>query len=489
MASDEATDKLAKIAKELTCIICTGIFDDPNALHCGHSFCAQCIRSWLETSKTCPVCRVQIVRQPVHITALQQIGKSDSIRSTPPMKKRLAREDWVALFPIENNITFIVDEDEDGIVHRCSQCSWELAEDNYCTRCNIQYDGALPMRNIRDRGESDIDSDMNEPESNLDGFVVSDDEIEFEDDEPATIRGGRRYTNYNSDVEAFSNPPSPTHSNPSSVAHTIEILSDDEDLPTLPIRLNRSTRRIILTSDDDDDDDSDNDAMQYISDGNTPEINGDPSESEDNLDEIEYRGTPRDVYSRPDVSDDEDSELYEDDFPEDPFSRPSGVSRFIDDAAEEDDEEEYTAPQRHQKLDPITETINRARSQMEQNKTSNSTINNTAADDNGSSSSSDDDSDAPDYDFMITQSTPAAAAAAASSSSASTSTTKPSPSKATAAPSKPQKEKGKGKGEASLAVAGAASEGKNKSKEKRKRAKKDKKSKGKHDKKKHKPNE
>jgi hypothetical protein len=38
------------------------------------------------------------------------------MRSTPSSRKRLIRDNWVSLFPIENNITFIVDEDEDGIV-------------------------------------------------------------------------------------------------------------------------------------------------------------------------------------------------------------------------------------------------------------------------------------------------------------------------------------------------------------------------------------
>ncbi|GAN09021.1 hypothetical protein MAM1_0238c08543 [Mucor ambiguus] len=413
------------------------------------------------------MCRVQIVRQPVHVTALQELGKS---RPTPPLKKRLTREDWVALFPIENNITFIVDEDEDGIVHRCSQCSWELSEDNYCVRCNIQYDGALPIRDIPGRGGSDIDSDMNESESNLDGFVVSDDEVEYEDDVPTAMQNSRRYTIDDSEVESSSDPSSPAYSNPPAAAGTIEI-SDDEDVPSAPRRLNRK-RRLPLDSDED----SDNDVIQYLSDSEEPEINEDPSDSEDNLDEIEYRGAPRDVYSRPDISDDEESDFYEDDFPEDPFTRPSDISRFIDDAAGEDDDEEYTTPQRPQQLDPITETISRARSQMEQNKTSSSMMNNSAVVDrsssSSSSSSSSDDSDAPDYEFMISQPTPAVPA-----SSSSTSTTNPTPIKATPVPPKPQTEQGE------------AAAAKNKLKEKRKRAKRNKKNRAKQDKKKHKPNE
>ncbi|KAK4512285.1 adenosine kinase [Mucor velutinosus] len=456
MASDQATDTLAKITKELTCSICTCILDDPSALHCGHSFCGACIHAWLGNSKTCPMCRVQIVRQPVHINT------ADLIRPTPSSRKRLIRENWVALFPIENNITFIVDEDEDGIVHRCSQCSWELSEDNYCVRCNIQYDGALPIRDASERGGSDIDSDMNESESNLDSFVVSDDEVEFDDDAPSSFvtRNSRRYTIDDPDDESLSGGLSPTHSNPPSAVGTIEI-SDDEDVPSPPTRLNRK-RRFILDSDEE----SDNDVIQYLSDSGTPDINEDPSDSEDNLDEVEYRNAPRHIYSRPDISDDEDSDFYEDDFPEDPFTRPSDVSRFIDDAADEDDEEEDTTPQRPQKIDSITETINRARNQMVQNKTSSNNVSNAAVVDSSSSSSSsssDDDSDAPDYEFMISQ---------------------PSSSTSAAPPVQPKPQT-----EEREALSAAVVASKNKLKEKRKRAKKNRKNRAKQAKKKHKSSE
>lgn len=413
------------------------------------------------------MCRVQIVRQPVHVTALQQLA--DLIRPTPSSRKRLIRENWVALFPIENNITFIVDEDEDGIVHRCSQCSWELSEDNYCVRCNIQYDGALPIRDIPGIGGSDIDSDMSDPESNLDGFVVSDNEVEFDDDVPRNFpTSSRRYIIDDSDVESMSNPPSPTHSNSPSAAGTIEI-SDDEDSPSFSYRMINRKRRIPL--------DSDEESVQYLSDDGTPETNEDPSESEDNLDQVEYRSAPpRQVYSRPYISEEEESDDYQDDFPEDPFTRPSHVSRFIDDAASEDDEEEVTTLQRPQKVNPLDETINRAkiqmekaRIQMEQNKKSNSNVNNTADTDSSSSDSSGDDSDAPDYEFLLSQPTPAASASSSS---------KPTPVKQ--APVLQAKQ-----GETSSSAAVAT---KSELKEKRKRAKKNKKNKAKQQKKKHKPN-
>lgn len=86
----------------------------------------------------------------------------------------------------------------------------------------------MPAQDIPERGESDIDSDMNEPESNLTGFVVSDDDVEYDDDHvPRTFAmENRRFTIDDSDDEldddALPNGFS-TQSNPPSTAGTIEI--------------------------------------------------------------------------------------------------------------------------------------------------------------------------------------------------------------------------------------------------------------------------
>ena len=110
--------------------------------------------------------------------------------------------------------------------HRCSQCSWELSEDNYCVRCHIQYDGgAVPSQDVPEGGGSDVDSDMNEPESNLTGFVVSDDDVEYDDDEvPHTFaRENRRFMVDDSDVESLPSVFSSTRSHSPPTAGTIEI--------------------------------------------------------------------------------------------------------------------------------------------------------------------------------------------------------------------------------------------------------------------------
>lgn len=54
---------VAGIPEELYCAICGGVFLDPQAGPCGHSFCACCLEQWLESSPSCPLCRSSL-QQP-----------------------------------------------------------------------------------------------------------------------------------------------------------------------------------------------------------------------------------------------------------------------------------------------------------------------------------------------------------------------------------------------------------------------------------------
>lgn len=50
------------------CTICTELFDgncDVSAVPCGHTFHADCLLRWLETSLTCPQCRTRVTRKAV----------------------------------------------------------------------------------------------------------------------------------------------------------------------------------------------------------------------------------------------------------------------------------------------------------------------------------------------------------------------------------------------------------------------------------------
>lgn len=54
-----------KISKHLTCTICRDIFNEPNRVSCGHTFCYDCITEWIKSSPDCPICRKKIQRNQV----------------------------------------------------------------------------------------------------------------------------------------------------------------------------------------------------------------------------------------------------------------------------------------------------------------------------------------------------------------------------------------------------------------------------------------
>lgn len=55
--------KLASLEENLLCPICSGLFNNPHVLRCGHSYCSICIRKHFDShlnrtsSDTCPSCR------------------------------------------------------------------------------------------------------------------------------------------------------------------------------------------------------------------------------------------------------------------------------------------------------------------------------------------------------------------------------------------------------------------------------------------------
>ncbi|CEP09516.1 hypothetical protein [Parasitella parasitica] len=408
----------------------------------------------------------------------------------PSTRKRLERENWVRLFPIQNNITYIVDEDEDGIIHRCSQCSWELTEENYCVRCEIQYSGALPIRGNHEGGRSDIDSDIDEPESNLEGFVVSDDEVEYDSDQLSSAARHHYISGSialdDSDIESVTG----THSTAaiSTSQDTIEISDEENDTP-FGSRASRK-RRIQLISDDETDDDAvlfENDIEEDISDDDgSDKVDSDEGNNQRNIYDTESNEDEHEITRKPqrintkghrysfdpyNISDMESNDEVEDEeFPEDPFPRPSSY-RFIDNSAVEDSEEEddEEIKRKPHKIDPITDSINRARHEMV---SKNTHVH--KAEDVDSDRSDSDDSEAPDYVFL---SSPL-------KSNASSSTEKPAlANTASTAPTQPQTR------EQASSSTTAAIDTSQASKGKRKKAKKNKNNKSKRGKKKHKTHE
>jgi len=48
------------------CTICFGEFTAPIKLNCGHIFCSDCIRTWLDREVTCPICRAIVTKEDNH---------------------------------------------------------------------------------------------------------------------------------------------------------------------------------------------------------------------------------------------------------------------------------------------------------------------------------------------------------------------------------------------------------------------------------------
>lgn len=60
-------DKKA-IHKEDTCPICMDLLDEKETVYvmnvCNHSYCKECIETWLSENKTCPVCKKELDQTP-----------------------------------------------------------------------------------------------------------------------------------------------------------------------------------------------------------------------------------------------------------------------------------------------------------------------------------------------------------------------------------------------------------------------------------------
>ena len=49
---------LEDVSTYLYCTICGEIFKDPVRLHCGHTYCKECITDWSKKNSICPLCRM-----------------------------------------------------------------------------------------------------------------------------------------------------------------------------------------------------------------------------------------------------------------------------------------------------------------------------------------------------------------------------------------------------------------------------------------------
>ena len=136
-------------------------------IDCGHSFCFECIHSWLTNNKNCPACRTDVLRPPtlnlvlcdqieVYIEKLGDLEKNllfkrskgdplvylyynlRELISTRVLETfRLLKDPWKTLFPEPTLIP--IEDEEDGVI-RCPYCHWEMNE-NMCSNCDFIFEG------------------------------------------------------------------------------------------------------------------------------------------------------------------------------------------------------------------------------------------------------------------------------------------------------------------------------------------------------------
>jgi hypothetical protein len=64
-----------ELAAEATCAICRDLFVSPFVLGCSHTFCGDCLHSWLARKAQCPNCRAAVAAPPLPNRGLDNIAR------------------------------------------------------------------------------------------------------------------------------------------------------------------------------------------------------------------------------------------------------------------------------------------------------------------------------------------------------------------------------------------------------------------------------
>lgn len=157
----------------LGCTICSTIMLEPYTLQCGHTFCKDCLISWLkqvqEGVSTCPTCRKPIESEPHLSLALRELALVVVASNNVKYPDRVVPPSALELDRVPRFLDHIVPPpryDTEDDVYRCTQCSYEVEDDGHCSGCGRFYPSVAEGEG-RDRDYTDDGDSEDEPDGNL----------------------------------------------------------------------------------------------------------------------------------------------------------------------------------------------------------------------------------------------------------------------------------------------------------------------------------
>lgn len=156
----------------LKCTVCTSLMLEPYTLQCGHTFCKDCLKSWLkqiqEGVTTCPTCRKPIESEPYLSLALRELALVVVASNNIKYPEREIPPSALELDKVPRFLDHIVPPpkyDTDDDVYRCTQCHYEVEDDGHCSGCGRFYPSVAEGEG-RDRDYTDDGDSEDEPDGN-----------------------------------------------------------------------------------------------------------------------------------------------------------------------------------------------------------------------------------------------------------------------------------------------------------------------------------
>ncbi|XP_060716981.1 nuclear factor 7, brain-like isoform X1 [Tachysurus vachellii] len=113
----------SSLEDDLSCSVCCELYKDPQLIHCGHTFCRQCLKKhWsVNTARSCPLCRRVCAQEPVTNLALRNTSESYQ-REKEKERKEQESNSKVRCSQHGEKVQFFCKTDNEVI---CSKCRKE----------------------------------------------------------------------------------------------------------------------------------------------------------------------------------------------------------------------------------------------------------------------------------------------------------------------------------------------------------------------------